>query len=43
MNAENRPLVTDAVVEFEKEMVEVQELREITDHSGGESMEYISN
>jgi hypothetical protein len=32
MNGENRPLVTDEPVEFEKEPVHVQEFRKITDN-----------
>ena len=35
MNAENRPLVTDEPVEFEKYPVEVQDFREITHHLRG--------
>jgi hypothetical protein len=35
MNKENQRLVTDWPVEFEKEPVEVQEFRRITDHFRG--------
>ena len=35
MNGENRLLVTDEPVEFEKQPVEVQDFRKITDHLRG--------
>ena len=35
MIEENRQLVTDEPVEFEKELVEVQDCRKIPDHSRG--------
>jgi hypothetical protein len=43
MNRENRPVVTDELVEFEKQLVvEVQDLKKITDCLE-KSMEYTSN
>jgi hypothetical protein len=35
MIGENRPLVTNELVEFEKQPVEVQDFREFTDHFRG--------
>ena len=35
MNGENRPLITDEPVEFEKLPVEVQDFRKIADHFRG--------
>ena len=35
MNGKNRPLVTDELVKFEKEPVEVQDFCKITDHLRG--------
>jgi hypothetical protein len=35
MNMENQPFVTDEPVEFEKQPVEVQDFRRITDHFRG--------
>ena len=35
MTGENRPLVTDEPIEFEKEPAHVQDFRKITDHFGG--------
>ena len=35
MNRENRPLVTDELVEFEKQPVEVQQFRKTIDRFGG--------
>ena len=40
---ENRRLVTDEPVEFEKSPVEVGDLRRITNHFGGIYIEYTSN
>ena len=39
MNGENRPLVTEEPIEFEKYLVEVQDFRKITYHLE-ESVEY---
>ena len=35
MNEENRPLITDESVEFEKQQIEFQEIKEIMDHFRG--------
>ena len=32
MNGENRPLITDEPIEFEKQLVEVQDFRKMTHH-----------
>ena len=42
MNGKNRPIITEKLVEFEKQPVQAQEFRNITDHFRGIYMEYIS-
>jgi hypothetical protein len=43
MNGDNQPLVVDEPVEFEKQPVEVQDFKKVTNHFRCFNVEYTSN